>query len=113
MLRQITSVLKNKHKILPIAPVTQIHIQSIKSRGFATHTIYMPEMVSPDMPWYISSINKKPGDTIDKDTDVIIAEYVKCPMGIRSPVNGILKELYVKEGDHPILTGTKLFTVLY
>lgn len=55
------------------------------------------EVKSP-MPGLVLKIKKQKGEAIKKGEAVLILEAMKMENEIKSPVNGTLKEMYVKEG---------------
>ncbi len=66
--------------------------------------------VKAKMPGRVKKIIAKVGDSIQKDKGVITLEAMKMENEIKSPKNGVLKEIKVKEGM-TVEVGTILFVV--
>lgn len=66
--------------------------------------------VKARMPGRVKKILAKVGESIDKDRGVLTLEAMKMENEIKSPKDGVLKELNVKEGM-TIEVGTVLFVV--
>lgn len=66
--------------------------------------------VKARMPGRVKKILANVGDSIKKDTGVITIEAMKMENEIKSPKDGILKELNVKEGM-TVEVGTTLFVI--
>ncbi len=66
--------------------------------------------VKAKMPGRVKRILAKSGDTLRKDMGVMIIEAMKMENEIRSPKDGILKEINVKE-NMTVEVGTTLFVI--
>ena len=75
----------------------------LEARGAANHKM---EVNAP----MILKVNKQVGDEVSSGESIIILEAMKMENELRSPVSGILKELFVKEGS-PVEKGFKLFSI--
>ena len=51
------------------------------------------------LPGTILKINIKKGDTIKKGQEVLMYEAMKMINTVKSPVSGVVKEVYIKIGD--------------
>jgi acetyl-CoA carboxylase biotin carboxyl carrier protein len=60
----------------------------------------MAEEISAPMVGKIVTIHVKPGDKVGEDDPVVTMEAMKTEMPLVSPVNGTVKEIRVKEGQH-------------
>ena len=78
----------------------------LEARGAANHKME----VNAPMPGMILKVNKQVGDEVSSGESIIILEAMKMENELRSPVSGILKELFVKEGS-PVEKGFKLFSI--
>lgn len=78
----------------------------LEARGATNHKM---EVKAP-MPGMILKVRKQVGDEVLSGESIIILEAMKMENELRSPVSGILKELFVKEGN-PVEKGFKLFSI--
>ncbi|MCI1931223.1 MAG: pyruvate carboxylase, partial [Clostridia bacterium] len=58
-----------------------------------------PRQVGSPIPGTISKVNVKVGDHIEKNSQLITVEAMKLETSILSTIDGIVKEVLVKEGD--------------
>lgn len=87
---------------IELAGATPLRRESLEKIGRAE--------VKARMPGRVKKILANVGDTIKKDTGVITIEAMKMENEIKSPKDGILKELNVKEGM-TVEVGTTLFVI--
>ncbi|HUL01136.1 MAG TPA: biotin/lipoyl-containing protein [Nitrospirota bacterium] len=66
--------------------------------------------VNAPMPGKIISVKVKVGDSVKKGQELLIMEALKMQNAIRTPGDGVVKEIHVKAGD-PVQTGAPLVTV--
>ncbi len=66
--------------------------------------------VKAQMPGMILRVKKNKGEPVDHGETVMILEAMKMENEIRSNTKGIVKEIFVKEGD-TVEKGVKLFSV--
>jgi len=59
----------------------------------------------------IFSIIKRDGDNIQEDDTVIVLEAMKMETTIKTPLNGVIKKVFVKNGDK-VNVGDPLFEVI-
>ncbi len=78
----------------------------IEQQGSAHH---LREIKAP-MPGMILKIKKKPGEKINLGESIIILEAMKMENDIKSPVSGVIKDVYISEGT-AVEKGAKLFSI--
>jgi biotin carboxyl carrier protein len=66
--------------------------------------------VNAPMPGKIIVVKVTVGDSVKKGQELLIMEALKMKNAIRTPNDGVVKEIYVKAGD-PVKTGTPLVSV--
>jgi biotin carboxyl carrier protein len=66
--------------------------------------------VKAPMPGMILKIKKNPGDDVEAGEPVLILEAMKMENEIRSPINGKIKNIHIKEGS-PVEKGATLFSI--
>jgi biotin carboxyl carrier protein len=69
-----------------------------------------PETVTADMPGKIVKIEVQPGERVAAGQAVVIVEAMKMENPIASPIDGVVTEVAVREGD-TVEAGAPLFTV--
>lgn len=57
------------------------------------------DIIKAPMPGMIVKIKKNPGDSIEIGESVLILEAMKMENDMRAPSSGIIKEIFVKEGN--------------
>ena len=78
----------------------------IEQTGSAHHK----KEVKAPMPGMILKVKKHPGEKIIMGDSIIILEAMKMENDIKSPTTGLIKEIFVKEGN-PVEKGAKLFSI--
>lgn len=78
----------------------------IEQQGSAHH---IREIKAP-MPGMILKIKKKPGEKINLGESIIILEAMKMENDIKSPVSGVIKDIFISEGT-AVEKGAKLFSI--
>ena len=66
--------------------------------------------IATQMPGRIVRLMVKPGDTVKKGQPVLVIEAMKMENEMKSPVDGVLGEVYVSEGQ-TVEAGTKLVRI--
>ena len=69
------------------------------------------EVITAPLSGNIFSIIKRDGDNIQEDDTVIVLEAMKMETTIKTPLNGIIKKVFVKNGDK-VNVGDPLFEVI-
>jgi len=69
------------------------------------------EVITAPLSGNIFSIIKKDGDDIQEDDTVIVLEAMKMETTIKTPLNGVIKKVFVKNGDK-VNVGDPLFEVI-
>ena len=67
-----------------------------------------PEVRAP-IPGIISEVRVAPGQTVDKDTTLVVIEAMKMENPIKSPRSGTVKQLHVSKGQE-VGSGAQLVT---
>lgn len=67
--------------------------------------------IKAPMPGMILKLKKKTGDEIQSGESVIILEAMKMENDIKSPSNGVIKNIYISEGA-AVEKGAKLFSII-
>lgn len=75
-------------------PTTGVTHQAIKKESLATRD----KCVVAPMPGAVVKINCRPGEMVKKGDVVIVLEAMKMENEIHSPIDGLVKEVHVKEG---------------
>ena len=75
-------------------PTTGVTNQAIKRESLATRD----KCVVAPMPGAVVKINCRPGEMVKKGDVVIVLEAMKMENEIHSPIDGLVKEVHVKEG---------------
>jgi biotin carboxyl carrier protein len=91
------------------------HLESVDERtrllaGSAKIVISGPQIVEAEMPGKVVKVNVEVGTEVTEGEGVLIIEAMKMENEISAPVDGIVKEVSVAEGD-TVEAGTNLFTV--
>ena len=68
-------------------------------------------MITAPLSGNIFSIIKRDGDDIQEDDTVIVLEAMKMETTIKTPLNGVIKKVFVKNGDK-VNVGDPLFEVI-
>jgi biotin carboxyl carrier protein len=76
----------------------------------ASATVSGPQSVSAEMPGKIVKIQAAVGDAVSEGQGIVIVEAMKMENDIPSPIDGVLKELGISEGD-TVEAGSLLFVV--
>ena len=69
------------------------------------------EVITAPLSGNIFSIIKRDGDDIQEDDTVIVLEAMKMETTIKTPINGVIKKVFVKNGDK-VNVGDPLFEVI-
>jgi acetyl/propionyl-CoA carboxylase alpha subunit len=69
-----------------------------------------PQTVAAEMPGKVTRLNVAVGDAVCEGQGVVIVEAMKMENEIASPIDGVVKEIAVSEGD-TVEAGTTLFVV--
>ena len=69
------------------------------------------EVITAPLSGNIFSIIKRDGDNIQEDDTVIVLEAMKMETTIKTPLNGVIKKVFVKNGDK-VNVGDPLFEVI-
>jgi biotin carboxyl carrier protein len=67
-------------------------------------------MIATQMPGRIVRLMAKPGESVKKGAPVLVIEAMKMENEIKSPVDGVLAEVFVTEGQ-TVEAGTKLVRI--
>ena len=70
--------------------------------------IKLPEIGENITSGTVVSVFVNPGDNVKKDQDLLELETDKASLPIPSPVEGVIKEVFVKEGEDWKITGYEL-----
>jgi biotin carboxyl carrier protein len=75
-------------------------IERISGRsGGATGAGQSQNSISSQIPGRVISISKNKGDAVKKGENILVLESMKMQIAIKSPKDGVIKELKVKEGQ--------------
>jgi biotin carboxyl carrier protein len=66
--------------------------------------------VNAPMPGTVITVKVKVGDSVTKGQEMVIMEALKMKNAIRTPQDGVVKEIHVKDGQQ-VQTGAALVTV--
>ena len=91
------------------------HMESIDERtrllaGSAATVATGPQTVSAEMPGKVVKVSVPVGGAVDEGQGVVVLEAMKMENEIPSPIDGVVVEIAVREGD-TVETGTTLFVV--
>jgi biotin carboxyl carrier protein len=91
------------------------HLEAIDERtrllaGHAASVVSGPQTVEAEMPGKVSKLNLAPGAPVSEGQGVLVVEAMKMENEIPSPIDGVIREIAVSEGD-TVEAGTVLFTV--
>jgi biotin carboxyl carrier protein len=91
------------------------HLESIDERtrllaGSAAIAVSGPQTVEAEMPGKVVKLSAAVGDEVSEGQGVVIIEAMKMENEIHSPVDGLVTEISVSEGE-TVEPGTPLFTV--
>jgi oxaloacetate decarboxylase alpha subunit len=76
-----------------------------------THTDIRGTIVSAPLSGNIFSIEYKEGSALNEDDTVIVLEAMKMETTIKTPINGVIKKIFVENGDK-VKAGDPLFEVI-
>jgi biotin carboxyl carrier protein len=75
-------------------------IEKISGRsGAAASSGQSQNSISSQIPGRVISISKNKGDSVKKGDNILVLESMKMQIAIKSPKDGVIKELKVKEGQ--------------
>ena len=91
------------------------HLEAVDVRtkllsGQAAHVATGPQGVEAEMPGKVIKVSAAVGDTVSEGQGVVIVEAMKMENEISSPIDGVVKEIAVAEGE-TVEVGAPLFTV--
>jgi biotin carboxyl carrier protein len=91
------------------------HLEAIDERtrllaGSAAPLATGPQIVEAEMPGKVAKLNLAAGDAVSEGQGVLVVEAMKMENEIPSPIDGIVSEIAVAEGD-TVEAGTVLFSV--
>ena len=91
------------------------HLEAFDERtkllsGAAAAAVSGPQRVEAEMPGKVVKVAHAAGDAVAEGEGVVILEAMKMENEIPSPIDGVLTELGVAEGD-TVEAGALLFTV--
>ena len=91
------------------------HMESVDERtrllaGSAATVATGPQTVSAEMPGKVVKVSVPVGSAVDEGQGVVVLEAMKMENEIPSPIDGVVVEIAVREGD-TVETGTTLFVV--
>ncbi len=69
-----------------------------------------PQTVEAEMPGKVVRVNLAPGDAVSEGQGVVVVEAMKMENEIPSPIDGVVKEVAVSEGQ-TVEAGARLFVV--
>ena len=69
-----------------------------------------PQTVEAEMPGKVVRVNLAPGDAVGEGQGVVVVEAMKMENEIPSPIDGVVKEVAVSEGQ-TVEAGARLFVV--
>ncbi len=69
-----------------------------------------PQTVEAEMPGKVVRVNVAPGDAVSEGQGVVVVEAMKMENQIPSPIDGVVKEVAVSEGQ-TVEAGARLFVV--
>ncbi len=69
-----------------------------------------PQTVEAEMPGKVVRVNLTPGDAVREGQGVVVVEAMKMENEIPSPIDGVVKEVAVSEGQ-TVEAGARLFVV--
>ncbi|GBP38251.1 Dihydrolipoyllysine-residue succinyltransferase component of 2-oxoglutarate dehydrogenase complex, mitochondrial [Eumeta japonica] len=97
--------------VLPVISTARTQVASIH---FTNPLFEEQDVMTPSFPDSVSEgdvkLDKKVGDAVAADEVVLEIETDKTAIPVMAPVHGIIKELYVKDGD-TVKAGQKLFRI--
>ena len=83
----------------------------IKKNNNDTNITSSGEVITAPLSGNIFSIIKRDGDDVQEDDTVIVLEAMKMETTIKTPLNGVIKKVFVKNGDK-VNVGDPLFEVI-
>lgn len=91
------------------------HLEAIDERtkllaGAAKSVVTGPQSVLAEMPGKVVKLHCKPGDTVGAGQGIVVIEAMKMENEISSPIDGIVREIGVAEGE-TVEAGALLFSV--
>ena len=91
------------------------HLEAVDERtkllaGSAVVVVSGPQSVESEMPGKVVKLNLAVGDAVAEGEGVVIVEAMKMENEIPSPIDGVVVEIAVGEGD-TVEAGSPLFTV--
>ncbi len=91
------------------------HLESLNERtklltSSAVAVASGPHTVEAEMPGKVVRVNLAPGDAVGEGQGVVVVEAMKMENEIPSPIDGVVKEVAVSEGQ-TVEAGARLFVV--
>ena len=91
------------------------HLESVDERtrllaGSAAVVATGPQVVAAEMPGKVVKIHLRPGSPVHEGQGVVVVEAMKMENEIPSPIDGVVREVEVSEGQ-TVEAGTTLFVV--
>ena len=91
------------------------HLESLNERtklltSSAVAVASGPQTVEAEMPGKVVRVNLAPGDAVGEGQGVVVVEAMKMENEIPSPIDGVVKEVAVSEGQ-TVEAGARLFVV--
>jgi len=91
------------------------HLESVDERtrllaGSAAAVATGPQVVEAEMPGKVVKIHLGPGSEVSEGQGVVVVEAMKMENEILSPIDGVVREVQVSEGQ-TVEAGTTLFVV--
>ena len=91
------------------------HLEALDERtrllaSHAAHAPTGPQTVTAEMPGKVVKLHVRPGDAVREAQGVVVVEAMKMENEIASPIEGVVREIAVAEGQ-TVEAGAVLFTV--
>lgn len=91
------------------------HLEAVDERtrllaGVAASVASGPQTIEAEMPGKVVKVGLAPGDPVAEGQGVVVIEAMKMENEIVSPIEGVVREIAVAEGD-TVEAGAELFTV--
>ena len=91
------------------------HLEAVDERtkrlsGQAAQVVTGPQNVEAEMPGKVVEVTAAVGDTVAQGQGLIVIEAMKMENQIVSPIDGVVKQVAVSEGE-TVEAGSPLFTV--
>ncbi len=92
------------------------HLESLDERtrllaSSAATVVSGPQTVEAEMPGKVVRVNLAPGDAVGEGQGVVVVEAMKMENEIPSPIDGVVKEIAVSEGQ-TVEAGVVLFVIV-